>query len=225
MHEIPRDLSLVILDCDGVLFDSLRSNVAYYNTVMDSMGLGRLSPPEEALCHVLSTPQLLEHLFPEDPERYRQAMRIASEIDYLPFLEYMDPEPGLYQVLGALSRRYRLALATNRGRSAEPLLERFDLAQTFEAVATIQRVARPKPAPDLLLYCLEKTGVSPDRAVYVGDMENDRIAAEAAGVPFILKGDGGSHPLRIEKLEELPGLLIGCGGPLDEEKNSTKTMS
>jgi len=209
MHGIPADLALVILDCDGVLFDSFRSNVAFYNTILERMGLGPMSPPEENLCHVLSTPQLLEHLFPEDPERYGRAMRAASDIDYLPFLEYMDPEPGLYQVLDTLSRSYRLALATNRGKSADPLLERFGLADTFEAVGTIQQVKRPKPAPDLLLYCLEKTGVSPNRAVYVGDMENDRIAADAAGIPFIFKGDGSTHPVSIRNLEELPLLLQG----------------
>lgn len=217
MHEIPRNLKLVILDCDGVLFDSFRSNVAYYNAILEKMGHRKLDPRGEALCHVLSTPQLLQHLFSEDPERYRLAMKIASEIDYLPFLEYMDPEPGLFEVLDALSARYRLALATNRGRSVDPLLSRFGLQGTFEAVSTIQRVTHPKPAPDLLLYCLEKTGVSPDDSVYVGDMENDRIAAEAAGMPFILKGDAVSHPLRIERLEELPGFLH-AGGDLRGNK-------
>jgi len=170
MHKIPRNLKLVILDCDGVLFDSFRSNVAFYNTILEQMGLGKMSPGEETLCHVLSTPQLLQHLFPVDSEQYRRAMKIAGQIDYLPFLEYMDPEPGLFQVLETLAARYRLALATNRGKSAAPLLKRFGLQQTFETVSTIQKVANPKPAPDMLLYCLEKTGVSPDDSVYVGDM-------------------------------------------------------
>ena len=31
-------LELVMLDCDGVLFDSFRSNVAYYDAVLDEMG-------------------------------------------------------------------------------------------------------------------------------------------------------------------------------------------
>lgn len=207
MHDIPRNLRLVILDCDGVLFDSLRSNVAYYNAILERMGQGKLSPGDQALCQVLSTPQLFAHLFPQDPERYLSAMKIAADIDYLPFLEYLDPEPGLYEVLEALSARYRLALATNRGKSADPLLKRFGLQSTFEAISTIQRVAHPKPAPDLLIYCLEKTGVSPEDSVYVGDMEGDRIAAEAAGIPFILKGNSFSHPLRVERLEDLPGFL------------------
>jgi phosphoglycolate phosphatase-like HAD superfamily hydrolase len=114
-------------------------------------------------------------------------------------------------MLEILAARYRLAMATNRGKSANPLLKRFGIDQIFEAVSTIQVVEKPKPAPDLLIYCLRKTGIAAADSVYVGDMENDRIAAEAAGIPFILKGSAFSHPLRIQMLEELPGLLLGSG--------------
>jgi len=200
-------LKLVILDCDGVLFDSFRSNVAYYDAILEKMGGPPLDDESRRLCHVYSTPQLFAHLYPDEPERASEATRIAYSIDYRPFLEYMDPEPGLYEVLGRLKASYRVALATNRGKSIPALLERFDLEDSFDVVSTILDVPRPKPAPDLLLFCLEKTGLAPEQAVYVGDMENDRIAAEAAGVPFVLMGNSISHPLRIHRFDELPGLL------------------
>ncbi len=204
-----RVLRLVILDCDGVLFDSFRSNVAYYNAVLEKVGGPPLDEETKGLCHVYSTPQLFAHLYPDDPEKAREAERIAYGIDYRPFLEYMDPQPGLYEVLGSLKASYQVALATNRGKSVPALLERFDLEDVFDVVSTIREVPRPKPAPDLLLYCLEKTGLAPEEAVYVGDMENDRIAAEAAGIPFVLVGNSIPHPLRIRRLEELPNLLEG----------------
>ncbi len=200
-------LKLVMLDCDGVLFDSIRSNVAYYDAILERMGGPPLDEETRRLCHVYSTPQLFAHLYADDPEKAKEAERSAYTIDYLPFLEYMDPEPGLYEVLRELKARYRVALATNRGKSIPPLLERFELEGVFDVVATILDVESPKPAPDMLLYCLEKTGLPPEQAVYVGDMENDRIAAEAAGIPFILMGNSISHPLRIRRLEELPGFL------------------
>lgn len=204
-----RALKLVILDCDGVLFDSFRSNVAYYNAVLEKMGGPPLDEETKGLCHVYSTPQLFAHLYADDPAKAREAEKIAYGIDYRPFLEYMDPQPGLYEVLGSLKASYRVALATNRGKSIPALLERFDLEDVFDVVSTIREVPRPKPAPDLLLYCLEKTGLAPEQAVYVGDMENDRIAAEAAGVAFILVGNSITHPFRIRRLEELPDLLQG----------------
>jgi HAD superfamily hydrolase (TIGR01509 family) len=200
-------LKLVILDCDGVLFDSFRSNVAYYDAILAKMGSPPLDDESKRLCHVYSTPQLFAHLYPDEPERAREATRIAYSIDYRPFLEYMDPEPGLHEVLGKLKASYLVALATNRGKSIPALLERFGLEDTFDLVSTILDVPRPKPAPDMLLHCLEKTGLGPERAVYVGDMENDLIAAEAAGIPFILMGNSISHPIRIHRLVELPGRL------------------
>ena len=200
-------LELVMLDCDGVLFDSIRSNVAYYDAILEEMGGPPLDEEARRLCHVLSTPQLFAHVYADDPEKEKEAVRVAYTIDYLPFLEYMDPEPGLYEVLRRLKTSYKVALATNRGKSVPPLLERFELEGAFDVVATILDVERPKPAPDMLLYCLEKTGLAPGQAVYVGDMENNRIAAGAAGIPFILMGDTISHPLQIHRLEELPGVL------------------
>ena len=202
-----RTLKLVILDCDGVLFDSFRSNVAYYDAILEKMGAPPLDDEARQLCHVYSTPQLFAHLYPDEPEKASEATRIAYSIDYLPFLEYMDPDPGLYEVLEQLKATYQVALATNRGKSIPALLERFELEGTFDVISTILDVPRPKPAPDLLLFCLEKTGLGPEEAVYVGDMENDRIAAEAAGIPFILVGNSISHPLQIQRLGELPGLL------------------
>jgi HAD superfamily hydrolase (TIGR01509 family) len=200
-------LELVMLDCDGVLFDSIRSNVAYYDAILEEMGGPPLDEEARRLCHVYSTPQLFAHVYADDPEKVQEAVRIAYTIDYLPFLEYMDPEPGLYQVLSRLKASYKVALATNRGKSVPALLERFELEGAFDVVATILDVENPKPAPDMLLYCLEKSDLAPEQAVYVGDMENDRIAAEAAGIPFVLMGNSISHPLRIRRLEELPGFL------------------
>lgn len=113
-------LKLVMLDCDGVLFDSIRSNVAYYDAILERMGGPPLDEEARRLCHVYSTPQLFAHLYADDPEKAKEAERIAYSIDYLPFLEYMDPEPGLYDVLARVKASYKVALATNRGKSIPP---------------------------------------------------------------------------------------------------------
>ena len=201
------NIKLVILDCDGVMVDSFRSNVAFYNHIMKALNQPLLDAEGEHLSQVYSTPQLLQKLFPDDPEKIAQGLQIARELDYLPFLDYLDPKPGLFETLEILGDRYRLALATNRGTSLGPLLRRFNLEKTFEVTATILTVAQPKPAPDMLLYCLRETGVAAREAVYVGDMDNDRISAEAAGMPFILVGNAFDYHRKIRELSDLPGVL------------------
>ncbi len=189
------------------MFDSFRSNVAYYNSVLDRMGEPRLTPEGERLCHVYSTPQVFAHLFPDDPEKAKRAEAIAYATDMRPFIALMQPEPHLMEILSSLRKMYLLAMATNRGRSVPALLSYFGLERSFDCIATILDVPRPKPAPDLLLYCLDRTGVAPEEAVYVGDMENDLLASKAAGIPFIAKGDSLSHHVHIERLDELPQFL------------------
>lgn len=65
-------------------------------------------------------------------------------------------------------------------------------------------VARAKPAPDMVLAGLEKTGVAAAEAVMVGDSPYDREAARAAGVRFL--GYGGiAGDAQLARLEDLLG--------------------
>ena len=42
-----------------------------------------------------------------------------------------------------------------------------------------------KPAPDMLIQALAHFGVTPDQAIFIGDRETDRQAAQRAGVGFM----------------------------------------
>ncbi|MGY3337246.1 HAD superfamily hydrolase (TIGR01509 family) [Streptomyces filamentosus] len=59
--------------------------------------------------------------------------------------------------------------------------------------------AVPKPAPDGLLLALDKLGVAPTSAVFVGDMESDMHAAQAAGATPIGAGWGFSSPTALTR--------------------------
>jgi HAD superfamily hydrolase (TIGR01662 family) len=43
---------------------------------------------------------------------------------------------------------------------------------------------RKKPQPGMLLELMREFGIPPETAIFVGDSESDRLAAEAAGVQF-----------------------------------------
>jgi len=202
---------LVILDCDGVLLDSFEANVAYYDAVLERLGEPPLDDEGRDHAHRLSTPQIMEWLFRGDPSRVAEAHRVALETDYGPFLPLLRPVPALYETLHWLRARYRTAMATNRGVTIPALLAHFGLGDCFELVVGIRDVARPKPAPDMLLHCLEQMGVEAGAAVYVGDSPGDRAAARAAGVRFVAVGDATDHPTRIDELRDLPALLPTLG--------------
>lgn len=198
---------LVILDCDGVLFDSSAANVGFYNAILARMGHSALDAEGERMAHWMGSPELLSRLFGHDETLHRSAREVAKALDYTPFLHLMTPVPALFETLGRLRERGPTALATNRGSTIPQLLDHFALRAHFDVVVGLLDVARPKPAPDMLLHCLERLDVPPAQAVYVGDSVTDHLAAQAAGIDFVAVGDVAPGERRIQRLDELPDLL------------------
>ncbi len=126
------------------------------------------------------------------------------------FVRHLDAvrvEPSGPKVLSELKARgLKLAVVTNSvGLVAKAALGRAGLLELFDSLATADRVAESKPAPDLPLLALRELGVSAAEATFVGDSRFDREAAQAAKVHFT--GLGIQGDARLERLAELPGLL------------------
>ena len=194
-----RATSLVMIDCDGTLFDSFEANRAFYDEVLRRMGRPPLDADGRERAHHMATPLLFAHLFRDDPTGLQEATRVARATDYAPYLELMTPVPRMVETLEWVHERHDTALATNRGASISRLLARFDLLHHFDLVVGIHEVERPKPAPDMLLHCLRHFAVAPSAAVYVGDAPGDREASLAAGVRFFAVGG------RVPGDVDLPG--------------------
>ena len=209
-------LQLIILDCDGVLFDSSDANIAFYDSILRALEQPCLDGKGRELCHRLSGTQLWEELFGGDPSLHRRAREVAAQADYAPFYSLMRPVPALAATLARLAAHCPLALATNRGRTVSGVLTTFGLEPFFALSLGVLDVARPKPAPDLLLACLERTGVTASASVFVGDTSVDEMAAAAAGVPYVRVGGEGAAPDTIRDLRDLPELLGIAGSDASE---------
>jgi len=199
---------LVIFDCDGVLFRSEAANVAFYNEVMRLLGEPAMDVRGEAASHALASAQLFESLFFDRPELFERARSIAQSLDYGPYYALMTPRPGLYEVLATIRERYRVAMATNRGKTASEVVRRFSLDPYIELTVGVLDAARPKPHPDMLERCVSHFGLSPGDAIYVGDQQIDADAASAAGLTFVAIGETvRSADHRIVELRELLQIL------------------
>jgi HAD superfamily hydrolase (TIGR01509 family) len=91
---------------------------------------------------------------------------------------------GVTAVLDELRRR-GTPMAVVSSRRREPLewgLSSSGLRPYFGAVVGLEDVAAPKPDPEGLLKAVRRIGVSPSRAVYVGDSEVDVEAGHRAGM-------------------------------------------
>lgn len=200
-------LELVVFDADGVLFDSSDSNTAYYNAIFAQMGEPPMSPSEEKAGVFMSALQVFELRAGGKAERVARMREIARTMDSTPFFNLLHPYPELRSFLIEIKRTYRVGLATNRSATIPAIIDYLGLEGIFDAVASARDRVKPKPAPDIVELCLARAAVSPERAVYVGDSDTDRQAADAAGTHFIGVGERVDHEHRIASLGELPGAL------------------
>ena len=131
----------------------------------------------------------------------------TAGIDYQKLFPLMIMEKGLRETLQALRGRVELAVCTNRASSMEMLLSSFGLEGYFSCVMTAARVENPKPHPEPLWKVLEHYGIAPEEALFVGDSEVDRQAADAAGVPFVAYRGDMPAMARIDRHQDLLLLL------------------
>jgi phosphoglycolate phosphatase len=179
-------LKLIVFDCDGVMFDSKRANLAFYNSLLSHFGKGEMSPTEVDYVHMASVNDSVSHIFRhyESPS-LDEVHDYREKISYEPFLEYMVMEKDLVEFLEAAQGKYHLAISTNRTNTMIPLLKSYNLDSYFEKVVTAQTASRPKPAPDGMLEILDFFNCSPDDAIFIGDSIMDLQQASACGVDLI----------------------------------------
>lgn len=174
-----------VFDCDGVLFESKKANLAYYNKVLayfDEPFVTEDDHEKLHLCHTAASPCVFSVLLGN--ERAEKALQIAAGLDYREFIPFMEPEPGVREALIALAKHFPLAVATNRGNSMSSILDYFDLGEYFQVVVTSRDVVNPKPAPDMLLEAAKQLNHAAQDLLFVGDSELDQLAARAAKMPF-----------------------------------------
>jgi len=86
------------------------------------------------------------------------------------------------EVLEALHGRVTFAVATAKIRPATlGILEKLEVLDCFDVIVTADDIERMKPDPQSVEIVLNKTGIAPQKAVMVGDMNTDIQAAHAAG--------------------------------------------
>lgn len=173
----------IVLDCDGVLFDSKAANTAYYNHIRLAVQLPPMTEEEAAHSHMVSTEQALESMIPD--ELKEEAARVREETRYRDsFMTMMQPSPHMLEFLRNTEKAgLRLALCTNRSDSVREVLAHFGIGQFFSPIVTITHV-QPKPSPEGLLEVVKAWDASPSSIVFLGDSLVDQQAATAAGVPF-----------------------------------------
>lgn len=125
--------------------------------------------------------------------------------------------PGMHDTVSLLYRHgYLLGVATNDSeRGAVETLAVLGLSEMFVNAYGFDSVARPKPAPDVVLTFAGATGLDVREVAMVGDNAHDVMAGRAAGcglVVGVLSGNGTRQDLAqadeiVDSIADLPVLL------------------
>lgn len=202
-----KNIIVVAFDCDGVMFDTTKANIAYYNSILENFNRPAMTPEQFAFCHMHTVDQSLSHLF-NDKEDYQAAQAYRKKMSYFPFLKYMEMEPYLKTLLEKLRPKYKTAVATNRSDTMGGVLAAHGLTNDFDLVVSSSDVKRPKPYPDPLIKVLDHFRIKPYQSIYVGDSELDQIAASLANIPFVAyKNRSLEANYHIESLQEIEEII------------------
>jgi phosphoglycolate phosphatase-like HAD superfamily hydrolase len=204
-------VKVIVYDCDGVLFDSKRSNEAFYNHILGRFDLPAMMPEQLAFVHMSTAQEAVDFLF-GDPALREEAQRYRLSMDYRPFVPLMELEPHVREVLTHLRPAHRTAIATNRGLSMPVVLKDHGLHGLFDLTVTSMDVREPKPHPECLWKIMGHFRAEPEQMLYIGDSEVDRLVAERAPVPFVAyKNPALAASHHIDDHRQILGLL--SGGP------------
>lgn len=99
------------------------------------------------------------------------------------------PLPGGLELLVSLAGRTRVGAVTNTAvmgaAEVRRRLEPCGLAAFLEHIVTSAEVGADKPDPAPLCAACALFAVEPGQAVYVGNVDSDREAAEACGMAYV----------------------------------------
>lgn len=199
---------VIAFDCDGVMFDTAAANRAYYNTLLDKLGLPPMNEQQFIYVHAHTVDEAVSFLCGQ-ADLIAQAHEHRKTMSYLPFVKEMAMEPHLVPILKKLRRGYRTAIATNRTDTMQRVLSEHDLEPYFDYVVCAGDVTHAKPHPEGLMKIAHHFGIQTAELFYIGDTEVDEAAARNAGAVFAAYGNKSLEAdFHIESLAELESILL-----------------
>lgn len=190
---------LLIFDWDGTLVDSIGRIVESILVAAAKCDLPRLDDSSIKGIIGLGLPEAIAVLYPDETDKKLvEAFRRAYADHYLE----LEAEPSaLYPGVATALQHFRdrghqLAVATGKGRRG---LDRVLAGQGWSDFFDVTRCAdetASKPNPLMIHEILEHCGVSPERALMIGDSVFDLEMARRAGVDSVAVSYG-AQPLEV----------------------------
>lgn len=217
---MPNQFKGVFLDIDGTLIDSNDANARAWMEALLAHGLevNYIKLREAVGMGGDNLLPKLAHL-EADSEQGKAISEMRSQIMKSQYFPNLKAFPQVKEFLTRLhAGGYTLVVATSaKTDEAEILLALTGARDLISEIATSEDAKNSKPDPDILHAALQKSGLSPDSVVMLGDTPYDVEAAQKAGIQSIgVRCGGWSAP-------DLKGTLAVYNDPADFLANYDKS--
>ena len=181
-------IEAVIFDVDGVLLDSFDANLKFFQNLMEKAGYP--APTREdfpSIFHFSMRDAIKVLAKSESDEEIQRIWEMGKGRDVEYPLDLLKMPEGATETIMELNRTYPMGIVTSRIRSSiyeAPALAR--LKRYFKTAVAYEDTTNHKPHPEPLLLAAQQLDILPERAVYIGDVENDIVAGKAAGMRVII---------------------------------------
>jgi len=179
-----RRYTAILFDLDGTLIDSSEDLVQSVLHGFEAIGL---PPPERGTIvrnvgkPLIDFPALLGY---DLTDRQRQEFTRYYRAYYAVHCgDHTEPFPGVRETLEVLREEgLKMAVVTTKSQDqAEGAVRTIGLARYFDLVRGWSPGQKMKPDPEPVCETLKQLGESSDKALVVGDSEQDILAAQAGG--------------------------------------------
>lgn len=185
---MPAQIKSIIFDFDGVIIDSYDATIHYIQKTIKQAN--QPVPNREDFNGLLGLKvrDIIQKVLPPNiPDEeidiiYEQGKK--NSIAAIPLIKLTNKAD---KVVAQLAKDYSLAIASSRSeKSLNILLDQYDIRLYFQSIISREDTTHHKPHPEPILKALKELGTKPNQAIYIGDMQEDILAAKTAKVTSIL---------------------------------------
>lgn len=201
-------IKAVLFDLDGTLIDSAPVILRCFDSVFKEIFPHTEISEDEKLEFLGPT---LVHTFSRYTEDQSLVERAVKLYVHCSLLEHDNNNikafPNAYELLEILkARNIKIGVVTSKRSDAAAYgLKLNGLLEFVDILIGSDSVKNHKPHPEALNKALKELNLSPSEVIYVGDHENDILAAQAAKI----KSVGVTYSYRLPQIESInPDYLI-----------------
>jgi HAD superfamily hydrolase (TIGR01509 family) len=190
----------VLFDVDGTLVDStFVHTLCWWQAFRQSDRDIPMASIHRAVG--MGSGELTRHLVPGIAESDIAALAASHDALYCSYWPRLRALPGARELVRSCHQAGLITVLASSASEPElhALLAVLDIDEAIGHTTNSEQAGAGKPAPDLIVAALDKAGLAPDEAIFIGDSVWDVQACQAAGLDCIGLECGGTSAAELKE--------------------------